>query len=485
MKKIIALLLALLMLLPLASCASSLTEAPQEAPGEEEKKEEVPQKTDKTEEDKPITYPKGFSIGFGSEEMNPPDMNNVLLGMGEKATGVKEDILATCVAVHDGEKTVLLFHMDMKETADGIFANCTKQIEENFGIPAENIIMSSTHTHAAPHTSVQNVGNVRWRQKVTKSVARAAEEALRDLANAEIYVSTGDTTGLNFSRRYKLTDGTSMMHPTDLSIVKGYETEADHEIRIIRFEREGKKDVILANWQTHYGAGGNLITSDFVHHIRKTLKDDIDANFAYFNGGSGNLSLNSFIEERTYCTYAEQGKAVGKIIQESIKSETKVESGAIRTMHSDLDGQVKQDTEERKQQAKEIAAADGAVQKTLASQYGFDKNYYSHEASSTNTRARMDAITKIPLTVITFGDLAFASFPFEMFDTSCKELRDASPYKMTFACAYANGHLGYMPPDEIFPNGGYEVLKSFFVPGTAENAVAENLRMLSECKNQG
>lgn len=484
MKRLFALLLALILVFPLVSCASSLTEAPKE----EEKKEEVSQKEDKEdkeEKEKPITYPDLFSVGFGSEEMNPPDMNNVLLGMGDKATGVKEDILATCVAVHDGENTALLFHMDMKETADVIFQACTKQLTEKFGIPAENIIMSSTHTHAAPHTTVQNVGNVRWRQKVTKSVVAAAEEALRDLGEAEVFVSTGDTTGLNFSRRYKLADGTSMMHPTDLSIVKGYETEADHEMRIIRFERKDKKDVILANWQTHYGAGGNLITSDFVHHIRKNVEKDMDSYFAYFNGGSGNLSLNTFIEERTYPTYVEAGKELAKIIQESVKSETKVESGAIRTMHSDLDGEVKQDTEERKQQAKEISAADGAVQKTLASQYGFDKNYYSHEASSTNTRARMEAITKIPLTVITFGDLAFASFPFEMFDTSCKELRDASPYKMTFTAAYANGHLGYMPPDEIFPNGGYEVVKSFFVPGTAENAVAENLRMLGECKNQG
>ncbi|MBR5295433.1 MAG: neutral/alkaline non-lysosomal ceramidase N-terminal domain-containing protein [Clostridia bacterium] len=484
MKRFLALLLALVMILPLAACSSSLATLTEE--GEETGKEtKEPAKNDETEEKGEIVYPDTFSIGFGSEEMNPPDMNDVLLGMGDKAKGVKEDILATCVAIHDGETTALLFHMDMKETADVIFAACTKQLTEKFGIPEENIIMSSTHTHAAPHTTVQNVGNVRWRQKVTKSVVAAAEEALRDLASAEIFVSTGDTTGLNFSRRYKLTDGTSMMHPTDLSIVKGYETEADHEMRIIRFERKDKKDVILANWQTHYGAGGNLITSDFVHHIRKNVEKDMDSYFAYFNGGSGNLSLNTFIEDRTYPTYVEAGKELAKIIQESVKGETKVESGAVRTMHSDLDGQVKQDTEERKQQAKEISAADGAVQKTLADKYGFDKNYYSHEASSTNTRARMEAITKIPLTVITFGDVAFASFPFEMFDTSCKELRDASPYKMTFGCAYANGHLGYMPPDEIFPNGGYEVVKSFFVPGTAENVVAENLRMLNECKNQG
>ncbi len=474
MKKLFALLLALILVFPLVSCASSLSEAPKE----EEKKEEASEKTDKTEEEEPILFPDTFSVGFGREEMNPDAP--VTLTLGGVSTGVKEDLFATCIAVHDGEKTALLFHMDMKETHEKIFGDCTEKIREEFGIEKENIIMTSTHTHASPHTSLQDPGNIRWRMKVTKSVLAATEKALRDLAPAEIFVGTGDTTGFAFSRRLELSDGSFKMNPkADDKPVK-YEVEADPELRTIRFEREGKKDVILANWQSHYGAGGTQITSDFVYYMRKGVEKDMDALFAYFNGASANLSLHHYLGTNTYPTYVETGKALAEVVAKAVENEEKAESGNIQTRYTELSGKVIQDSDERRRQAKEIVSTSGPQQETLIKQYGFES---IHEANSTNTRATMEEITPIPLTVIAFGDIAFAANPFEMFDINGKEIRDGSPYKMTFNCSYSNGHLGYMPPDEVFPHGGYEVVKAFFVKGTADEAVLESVRMLKDCKS--
>ena len=53
---------------------------------------------------------------------------------------------------------------------------------------------------------------------------------------------------------------------------------------------------------------------------------------------------------------------------------------------------------------------------------------------------------------------------------------------MTFTLAYANGALGYMPAEEIFPHGGYEVYVSRFAQGTPEKCVKELTRMLREQK---
>ncbi len=475
MKRLFALLLVLILVFPLISCASSLSDAP----AEEEKKEESIQNSDKTEKDEPITYPGVFSVGFGREEMNP--VTPVTLTLGGISTGVKEDLFATCIAVHDGEKTALFFHMDMKETPKVIFDACAAKIGEKFGISKDHIIMTSTHTHASPHTTRQDPGNIKWRMKLTNSVLTATEAALRDLCPAKIFTSTGDTTGFAFSRRLKLLDGSYKMNPKAEDNPVQYEVEADPELRVIRFEREGKKDVILANWQSHYGAGGSQITSDFVYHMRKGVEEEMNALFAYFNGASANLSLHHYLGKNTYATYVETGKALARVVQSAVMKEAAVESGKIKSRHMDMQGQVIQDSEERQSQAKEIVSASGTQQQTLIKQYGFES---IHEANSTNTRATMEEITPIPLTVITFGDIAFAANPFELFDISGKEIRDGSPFQMTFNCSYSNGHLGYMPPDEIFPHGGYEVVKAFFVSGTADNAVAESVRMLNECKNE-
>ena len=88
----------------------------------------------------------------------------------------------------------------------------------------------------------------------------------------------------------------------------------------------------------------------------------------------------------------------------------------------------------------------------------------------------------IPLFAITCGDLAFAGASYEMFDTNGMEVKDGSPYKMTFMCAYTNGSNGYLPSDVAFPNGGYEVHVARYVQGTAEACVSELLNLINTAK---
>ena len=66
------------------------------------------------------------------------------------------------------------------------------------------------------------------------------------------------------------------------------------------------------------------------------------------------------------------------------------------------------------------------------------------------------------------GDLAFCSIPGELHDSLGKDLREASPYKMTFLCGYSNGMNGYIPAEFAFANGGYEVGQTHYAKGTGE-----------------
>lgn len=80
--------------------------------------------------------------------------------------------------------------------------------------------------------------------------------------------------------------------------------------------------------------------------------------------------------------------------------------------------------------------------------------------------------------------LPLPPFPYEMFDTSGKQVREASPYKMTFICSLTNGAHDYIPTTEAFPHGCYEVYVTFYVQGTAELLVQKSLRLLEQCKDE-
>ena len=78
------------------------------------------------------------------------------------------------------------------------------------------------------------------------------------------------------------------------------------------------------------------------------------------------------------------------------------------------------------------------------------------------------------------GDLAFVSAPFEMFDTTGMYIKENSPYEMTFIMTCTNGSFGYVPSENAFVNGGYEVYTSRFVKGTAEKAADILLELIKK-----
>ena len=428
-----------------------------------------------------ISLPTGFSVGFGRKEMNPPIP--VLIALGGMATGIKDDLYATCIALSDGEKVSLLFHMDMKETPSLIFNPCAEAIDNAFGIPKENIIMNATHTHVSPHTTLKREENETWRKTLLSAVLAATKEALLDLAPARVFAGTGQALRFAFVRRYLLADGTFKTNPRKADVPLRSESVADPELRTLRFEREGKKDVLLVSWQAHYGASGTEITSDFVHHLREKTERDLGVLFAYFNGGSANINMLSRVKSlQRYSDYVEVGLALADVAKEALSQETEIRSGKIVTNYFEQIGEVIQDSPERKEWCKKILAAPQEKRDEMMSEHGFVS---IHDVYSTNFRTMLGETGIIPLTVISCGAFAFTANPFEMFDVNAREIREGSPFFMTFALPYSNEHLGYMPPARFFQHGAYEVLKAFFVQGTADRTVEETVRMLHENRARG
>ena len=165
-----------------------------------------------------------------------------------------------------------------------------------------------------------------------------------------------------------------------------------------------------------------------------------------------------------------------------MKSEEKAELGTIRSASVTVTATVRKDSPERITLAEQVSAlgADEEAKKALCKQIGFESKY---EASGILTRNREKGDTEdVPLNCITFGDLAFAAFPFEQFDTSGKVVRDTSPFKMTFINGLSGGTYGYMPTKEAFPHRGYEVVVCPYTPGCAEAFVEAMQKLLIQCK---
>ena len=482
MKKIFVLLLAVSMLLSLCACASS------SLAGDETAKETATAATKEKEEKETgeIVYPKGFSAGFGRQDITPTEFP-VDLGGDASATSVADPLYATCTALCDGENVALIFHLDMKSIPNVFVGTVTRRLTKAFGVPAENVILNATHSHNSPlDVTGSDSFSIRWRQQVLPAMDRAAEEALRDLAPSEIYVSKGDTTGFAFVRRYQMADGSwnSIQMNNPSSEYASHESEADAELRVIRFERGEKKDILMVNWQGHAAHGRDmhptLVSSDFIYELRSGVEKEMDVHMAYQNGSSGNLNFRDYLNQQKFGNFHEVGKALVDVVKEAVKNEEKVNSGTIKSATATVTCEVFEDDPEKVEGAKKFAEASPSEQPAVLSRYGLISSYEANAINSRQARLAKGPTEDVTLYAISCGDIAFFTSPFEQFDSDGKYVRDNSPFKMTFSCAYSNGHYGYLPSTFAYPHGCYEVYTTPFVMGTSDDLNAGSLSLLNQ-----
>ena len=502
MRRLLALLLAAVTLLSLASCSSGL--ATEEPTAEEETKTEVKTEEKKTEAEEivletgPITLPQGFSVGYARVDITPTSWPTLFYN-GEYAKNAHDPLQFTCVALSDGKNVALICSIDMR----GMNTELTKKskdllvkgIEKNadFKIPAENIFINNSHSHSAVDCNMEDPTVVRWKSQVYyKKLPLVGEAAVRDLTPAEAYSGTSHTEGLTFVRRYFREDGafTSIHYrETSNAPIVRHETEPDTEMRTVRFQREGKKDVLMVNYQTHYGSAESIwpdqISADFVHQMRQNAEKGMDCHFSYIAGAGGNLVFNTRIEgERKYPTIVEGAVHMWDVAKQAMAAEQKIATGNIQVSSVMYKGTHNHDYDQATiDKARTISNAEvrSAEQQKLINDLGFHSRY---QASGILAGISAD-YTEFPLVAISCGDLAFCAFPYEMWDINGREVRENSPFKVTFISSLTNGSIGYIPAAVSFPNGGYEVYSCRFRPGCGEEFATEMVRLLNECKSKG
>ncbi len=84
------------------------------------------------------------------------------------------------------------------------------------------------------------------------------------------------------------------------------------------------------------------------------------------------------------------------------------------------------------------------------------------------------------VTVARLGDIAFVGLGGEVLTEIGLAIKAGSPCKHTFVITHCNGAAGYLAPQELHVEGGYEVRSSRFTPQAADVVVRESIRMLHD-----
>ena len=473
MKKIMCLLLSIIMLLSLVACAGG--SAGSEAGA--------------------TTEAKGvFMAGFGKTDITPKDpvpMASYGDSKDRISTGMYSYLEARAVAVKDENGDMLIFIVgDLSWAPSNLGGKIRTAISAETGVPENHIILSGTHTHASVDTNLTEMPAVAtYNQLYVDGMTKSALLAIEDLKPAQAYQGSTQTQGLNFVRRYIMDDGSLIGDGArgTGTVIERHETEVDGELQLLKFVREGGKDIMIANFQCHPHMEGKTtnISSQVVGTFRDAVEADMGVHCLYWQGASGNINSKSRIaEENRTSDRKEWGNILKDYAKEVYNTLTPVATGPIKVMEVTHVGNINHASDHMLEQAMDVKAYfDQGHTTTEAANYGYEKygiNSIQH-ANRIISNARQPATKDMLLAAWSFGEVAGVVLPYEMFDVSGMQMKQQSPFERTFIVGYSYpAYTGYIPADYAYDIGGYEVDNSAFAKGTAEGMVAAYLEMLNE-----
>lgn len=429
-----------------------------------------------------------IKIGYCRETFNPDKPTR----MNSTKTGetIFNDICVTALYLEQGDVRSFVIGMDVRNVYTYFSAQIRPMINELTGVPVENIFLHTPHNHSSPDCSAENNETVAdWRERIgypaILKAAKAAQEDAKVMTGME--GAEGISERISFVRRYLMEDGNWSAIGNKSKVKKvAHESDADLSLRAVRITREGGKDIILVNYQTHAASGlgerPTEIHSDFVGPLRDRLEEKTGGLVLYLQGACGNTNCATRIEaEKPFKkNTTDVGISLADSTVEILAKAKPMNWDRLRVCTRTLTCQVNHSTDHLVEKVRAIIDEEDPDKKQqMADEIGV---CLFAEPSMILRRSTFEQTEEMPLAALALGDLGMGFFPFEMFDTNGKQLRAISPFPMTFPCGYSLTYLGYMPSCNAVPHGGYEVFMCRYVPGTGESVVLELAAMLNSIK---
>lgn len=465
MKKIITLVLALAMVFSLCACADTGEN------GDEPKLE-------------------GLSVGFGRENVTP-DFSVGIGGYSDNETRRSEGFLdylyVTCIAMTEGEQTILLFTVDNLAATQDNVTRLREAVSPVTGIPSDHIYVMATHTHSAPSITTNDEEGIKYQELFYAGAVKAAEAALADRATSTLYSGKTVIEGMNFVRHYLLENGTyagSNFGDFNSAAIKEHATETDPEMVLVKFDRvdESKQDILLVNWQAHADHakenGYYNLSADFPGALRTKLEKDTDLLCAYFTGAGGNQNPDSRIQsEMHYLSMKEYGEKLAEYAEAALPDLQQVEGTAIKTTQVLFDAEIDHSWDTYLQQANEVYDLWKSEGKTAGDALGKTYNFTSvYQARAIKTRAAKAATETLELNAFSVGGIGFITGSYEMFSNAGLYVKANSPFETTFICT---GNSGYIPAAEAYDYRSYEADTGMYAKGTCEKLAEKYVEMLN------
>lgn len=354
-----------------------------------------------------------------------------------------------------------------------------ERIEREIGIPRERVLINCTHTHHAPSTvRVHGYDRVpafceEVQRKIVAAVKDANARISKEPCTLAFHLGKEETVGMN--SRLMLGDG-SIFWIGDRSDAVRPTGPFDPELPVLAFRGTDQRlRALIFNHSTHTIGmrDGRKRSPSFYGLAAQELETDLGGIVSFVEGASG--STHNIGGATPVPEAITRMKAAVKLALAEAKPQP---VGRLASIKRPFAFNVR-----RFDEAKEDAAVTTYCQKRSPLSARTTIEVFRTMRRELAAQQGQERTTWIQ--VMRIGEVAIVGVPAEFFTQLGLDIKNRSPFRHTFIAELANDWIGYVPDQDAFKLGGYQVwtgLHSYCEPGTGERIVDAAVEMLNEMR---
>ena len=417
-----------------------------------------------------------MKVGFAVSDITP-ELGIYLTGYGRPerlADGVHSPLFASAMYLAGDGTECAVVSLDWCFIGDEITDHIRAAVTAATQIPENRILLCCTHTHSAPQTAAARTcgrtdtdpegRGVKYAMDKTPAIVDAvhrAKLAARECAAGFRAVKT--LTGI--SRRGTDETGKVRCFIGDPDQIFDDNMTAMHFIAA----DDGTDLGIVIHASCHNTAMGyddHRISSDWCGVMRDRIRDRYNVPVLFLNGSMGDVGprTNRPVDKPFVHGFsAGPGDGEKSVIEVGCRAAT----DALRALEDIRDFRTDLPLRVRTEKIKLPWALPFSEAEAKARIAEFKAANGPDAAPDANCQVAMEVLKEYALppkpckefeqTVVAFGPVALAPFPYEMFSIFSLRLRKYGPFEYNLLCSNTNGRNAYLPDRGAIAMGGYEV----------------------------
>ena len=421
-----------------------------------------------------------LKAGAATSNITPPLGMEIVGNFAPRpiAGHVNDELHARCLVLDDGTTRLAFVVADTISLGREVWDEAKQKVGALTGIPAANLMFSTTHTHSSVAPVASPGGSLHYRDLLVSRVVDVVRRAINQLEPARIAWGSGRVPQHVFNRRWLLKEGMTNPSPfgaEDRAVMNpgghlrarlaGPAGPTNPEVYCLSLQAlDGRQIALMANYWLHYvgGVPREDVSADYFGEFCRIVEHKLGSGSEQravvgllANGPCGDVNNND---------YSGKTPAVQRKPYEKMKLVAGDLAAEVLRVHGTLKYQdwvpLKAAAEDleiavRRPNAGVVRWAEEVLAKTkdATPNHPLERPYAERTIAARDSKP--DTVSCV-MQVFRIGELGVTSIPFEVFTEIGLEIKARSPFQDTFTIELANGSHGYLPTPAQHDVGGYE-----------------------------